>query len=156
MAKGTGPETPWPFREEIRVTFRDLDILGHVNHSVYFTWMENLRMEYFLRLFPTDRLEEVEFVLAEASARYLRPVRFRQKVRGEVAPGWVGNTSFGLLYRFRDPDREETLARGQTVQVMVDRRTSGKRPVPTPLREALLRDRLDPGPEGWPARPAQT
>ena len=156
MAKEPGPIPSWPFGQEIPVTFRDLDFLGHVNHAVYFTWMENLRVEYFLGVEPTGRLEEMDFVLAEASARYARPVRFRQKVWGEVAPGWVGNTSFSLLYRFLDPDRGEALARGQTIQVMMDRRSFKKRPIPPALKEALIRDRVDPGTEGWPDRQAQT
>ncbi len=156
MGKDPAPVPSWPFGQEIPVTFRDLDVMGHVNHAVYFTWMENLRVEYFLKLVPAGRLEEVDFVLAEASASYARPVRFRQRVRGEVAPGWVGNTSFSLVYRFRDPEQGETLARGQTVQVMVDRRSFEKKPVPSSLKEALTRDRVDIGQEGWPERRAQT
>jgi acyl-CoA thioester hydrolase len=156
MANAPSPGPSWPFGQEIPVTFRDLDVLGHVNHAVYFTWMENLRMEYLLGLVPAGRSEELDFVLAEATARYDRPVRFRQRVRGEVAPGWVGNTSFSLVYRFLGPGPDEVLARGQTIQVMVDRQTYEKKPVPAYLREALARDRVDPGKEGWSDRRAQT
>ena len=111
MAGGTTGSGEWPWRRPIEVSFRDLDVLGHVNHAVYLTWMENLRVGYFLNCAPSGRLEEMTFVLAEAAARYLKPVRFGQSLRGETAPGRVGRSSFSLLYRFLDPGSGEVLTR---------------------------------------------
>ncbi len=155
MAGGTTGSGEWPWRRPIEVSFRDLDVLGHVNHAVYLTWMENLRVGYFLNCAPSGRLEEMTFVLAEAAARYLKPVRFGQSLRGETAPGRVGRSSFSLLYRFLDPGSGEVLARGRTVQVMVE--PGGYRSIPlTPeLRSRLERDRVDPVSEGWES-PSQT
>lgn len=46
-------EFPFTHRETAR--FRDLDPMGHVNNSVYLTWIENALIEFMRRLGMFDQ-----------------------------------------------------------------------------------------------------
>jgi acyl-CoA thioester hydrolase len=143
---------PWPHRRHFRVTYRDLDVLGHLNHAVYFPFMETLRCEYYLSL--RDRPEDVralDIIVAEAACRYLAPAGYNAEFVGEIAPGrgGVGRTSFVLLYRFRHPTEARVYARGRTAIVAYDYERGAKKPVTPELRAALERDAVDAGAEGW-------
>lgn len=144
-----GSTKPWPHTQPIDVIFRDLDPLGHVNNAVHFTWMENLRTQYYLKIHGSLDTVSLDFVLAEATCRYLKPIRFGQALRGEMAPTEVGTTSWGLLYRFVDPADGTVLARGRSVQVCIDPKTFTKRPIPVRLRTVLMADSVSPDSEGW-------
>ncbi|HEY6237853.1 MAG TPA: thioesterase family protein, partial [Thermoplasmata archaeon] len=104
-----------------------------------------------LPLLGTTDPHALDIIIAEATCRYLAPVRFGQEILGEVAPSSrLGTSSFSLLYRFRDPSDESTVyARGRTVVVCYDYARNSKKPIPVDRRLALERDGIDPVEEGW-------
>lgn len=139
----------WPLSEPFDVTFRDLDLAGHVNNSVVFTWMETLRLHHYMRVSGLTDPLQIDFILAEASARYFVPVRYQHKVVGHVAPYTVGRTSWGLVYRFLDEPTGAVLMRGRSVQVAYDYQKLSKKPIPDPVRERLTRELVSAESEGW-------
>jgi acyl-CoA thioester hydrolase len=141
---------PWAFRERFEVTFRDLDLAGHVNNSVVFTWMETLRLHHYMLISGLEDPSSIDFILAEVQARYLVPVRYKHKVIGEVAPSRVGKSSWELLYRFLDEPTQTLLMRARSVQVSFDYPHQSKKPLSPSVRERLLRDQVAPETEGWP------
>src|ERR1700736_681302 len=58
------------FLRPIKVVFRDVDGLRHVNHAVYLTYCETARNEYWMKICGMKRVEELDFVLAELTVRY--------------------------------------------------------------------------------------
>lgn len=146
-----GADGRWRFRETFDVTFRDLDLAGHVNNSVVFTWMETLRLHHYMQASGLTDPGDIDFILAEATARYLVPVRYKHRVVGEVAPSHVGRTSWELLYRFIDEPTSTVLMRARSVQVAYDYKTLQKKPVPEAARKHFLSELVDPRTEGWPA-----
>ncbi len=147
-----GPAGRWPFSERIEVTFRDLDLAGHVNNSVVFTWMETARLHHYMRVSGLTDPMQIDFILAESAARYLVPVRFQHQVLVEVAPSHVGQSSWELLYRFTDAPTGTVLMRGRSVQVAYDYRSRQKKPIPEAVRAGLLRELVPPQSEGWEPR----
>jgi acyl-CoA thioester hydrolase len=143
--------SPWPAHRRFTVFYHDLDVLGHLNHAVYFPYMETLRCDYYLRTIGSLDPSELDIILAEASCRYLAPAFYGTEMIGEVAPSSpLGRTSFSLLYRFRDPsDPDKIYARGRTVVVCYDYATNSKKEIPLERRKLLERDAVDPKPEGW-------
>jgi acyl-CoA thioester hydrolase len=117
-----GGSTAWPAQRRFTVFYHDLDVLGHLNHAVYFPYMETLRCDYYLRTIGSLDPSQLDIILAEASCRYLAPAFYGTEMIGEVAPAApLGRTSFSLLYRFRDPsDPSQLYARGRTVVVCYD------------------------------------
>ena len=158
----------WPHRRAFRATYHDIDALNHLNHAAYFPWMETLRCEYYLPLLGTDDPTRLDIIVAEATARYLRPVAYGEEVEGEVAPARpLGRTSFVLLYRFskrgsgsagkedgrveggEEGGEREVVARGRTVIVTYDYARGAPTPIPPDRRAALERDAVDPASDGW-------
>lgn len=127
--------------ESIRVRFRDVDAMQHVNNAVYFTWMETARTEYYMRMRAIQRLEDVDIIIARATCEYVRGVRFGETVKVRVWPSRIGTTSFDLSYELLVG--KEVVARGLTVQVCFDYETHAKKEIPSALREVLAADRED-------------
>ena len=145
------PPTPWRVRRSFRVTYHDVDALNHLNHAVYFPWMEPLRCDYYLPVLGATDPRHLDIILAEATCRFLAPLAYGDEVVGEVAPARpLGRTSFSLLYRFRRSDAPATwVARGRTVIVCFDYEKGTKKEIPSDRRAVLERDAVDPAPEGW-------
>ena len=79
------------FRHSLAARFRDCDLFGHVNNSVYFTYMEEARWAYWRELtgdFPHSRLPGL--ILARAECDFIRPVQ-----PGERIDIWLGATKIG-------------------------------------------------------------
>jgi acyl-CoA thioester hydrolase len=133
------------------VFYHDLDVLGHLNHAVYFPYMETLRCDYYLKTMGSLDPSQLDIILAEASCRYLSPAFYGTVMVGEVAPALpLGRTSFSLLYRFRNPNDTNTVyARGKTVVVCDDYESNRKKEIPSDRRAQLERDGVDPASEGW-------
>ncbi|MCI4318302.1 MAG: acyl-CoA thioesterase [Thermoplasmata archaeon] len=146
------PLPPWPFHRPVPVVYHDIDALNHLNHAAYFRFMETLRCEYYLPILGHTDPTRLDIIVAEATCRYLAPVRYGQELLGEVAPSLpLGRTSFTLLYRFRSPrpTSPTVFARGRTVLVSFDYEKGAKKEIPMKLRAALERDGIDPASEGW-------
>lgn len=152
----SGRSTRWGHSEPFEVEFRDLDLAGHVNNSVVFTWMETVRLHHYMRVSGLDDPAQIDFILAEATARYLVPVRYKHRVVGEIAPSNVGRTSWELLYRFVDEPSGTVLMRGRSVQVAYDYKTLQKKPIPEQVRARLMEQLVSAESEGWSAPERRT
>ncbi len=130
------------FEERIRVRFRDVDAMQHVNNAVYFTWMESARTEYYLQARGVRNVEDVDIIVARATCEYKRGVRLGEEVAVRVWPSRVGSTSFDLSYELRVGD--EVVALGHTVQVSYDYTKRTKKPIPEGLRAVLERELGEP------------
>ena len=141
---------PWPRQRKFTIFYHHIDVLDHLNHAVYFPFMETLRCDYYLPVIGETDPVKLDIILAEATCRYLAPVRYGMEVLGEVAPARpLGRTSFSLLYRFRDPEGSTVYARGRTVVVCFDYEKDRKKEIPSDRRARLERDSVDPATEGW-------
>jgi acyl-CoA thioester hydrolase len=146
----SSPTHPWPHARRFKIQYGELDVLNHLNHAVYFRFMETLRTEYYLGLRHSSKPHDLDIIIAEARCRYLLPAAYEAELVGEVAPARpIGRTSFSLLYRFSDERQRVVTARGLTVIVSYDYAKGSKKPIPDSVRPALERDAVDPKDEGW-------
>lgn len=134
MAESSDPRR---FHVEIPVRFRDLDPMGHVNNSVYFTYMEMARTAYWQELHHDYTYDVLDFVLARAECDFVSPAMLREVVRVEVWLAKIGTSSFVLDYEMDDVDTDRLIARGKTVQVMIDGETGRPRSIEPALRERM-------------------
>src|SRR5688572_30904834 len=72
------------FHVKIPVRFRDLDPMGHVNNSVYFTYLEVARTAYWQELHHDYSYDVLDFVVARAECDYVSAAMLREVVRVEV------------------------------------------------------------------------
>ena len=150
-----GPTTepnarPWPTRRTFAITYHDIDVLNHLNHAAYFPFMETLRCDYYLPLLGSTDPKVLDIIVVEATCLYLSTVAYGQELLGEVAPALpLGRTSFSLLYRFRDSQSSEVVARGRTVIVSYDYARASKKEIPPDRRARMERDGVPLASEGW-------
>ncbi len=130
-----------PFVTEIKVIFRDLDPLEHVNNAVYFTYMEVARTEFYMQLTGARSLGEVRFIIAKATCDYRYPAKFGDLLIVAVWPSEVGNSSFKLQYRMTLKKEGTLVAEGETVQVAYDYEARKTIVLPEGVRNLLLQER---------------
>ncbi len=126
-------------RINVQLRWRDMDMLGHLNQSVYHELLEEGRaavMWELMRRAGSDNIPGT-YVLAHVDLDYHTEVR---KDHGEVeivvTVSGVGNSSFRLRHELRLPDGTVS-ASGETVMVAWDPRSRGKRALTEAERAAL-------------------
>ena len=126
-----------PFSHPIEVRFRDLDAMGHVNHAVVITFMEQARFQWWRSFLGGRRFQEEGFLVARAEVDYRLPILLGDDVRVELRCAKVGNSSFELGYRLTKGLGGEVFVQGKTVQVMVDFTINRPKPLAAPTRAWL-------------------
>lgn len=125
--------TPYPYEIRLPVTFRDIDVLGHINNAVYVTWFEAARTGYIMELCTLKRLEDLPVILAETTCRYIDQGEWGETaVIGCGVSRW-GNKSFDLAYRIATATGR-VLAAGRSVQVYYDYETRQTVAIPQQFR----------------------
>jgi acyl-CoA thioester hydrolase len=126
----------YPYTIGVDVTFRDLDALGHVNNSVYLTYLETARITYLIHLLELKAPAGLPIIMAEANVAYKSPAFFGERLAVGVGVSRFGGKSFDMLYRVEAADGR-LVALGKTVQVMYDYEAARTIPVPEELRERV-------------------
>ncbi len=89
-----------PFKVQVR--FSDLDVLGHVNNSVYLTYFESARVYYFKHLLDEDWSWETDsVVLVKNEVEYIRPILLHDIPEVEIYTAHIGGKSFTFGYNIR-------------------------------------------------------
>ena len=130
----------WPIKCEIPVPWGDLDAFKHVNHTVFLTWMETARMNYFIAC-GFDELHNSEGVgpiLAGLQVDYLSPVSFPDTVTVHTTVTRIGNSSFEMGYRITsEANGEKMVAQGRVSGVVFDYESGKSTSMPDSLRRRI-------------------
>ena len=131
--------TRWAYEMNVQATLRDTDGLGHVNNAVYLTWLEEVRTRYVAARRGFEKIEQMDFVLAQTTLNFRSPVYFHETVILRCAPTRVGTSSWAMAYEGRTEDGE-IVVEATSVQVTYDYATKKKAPLPADWRRALVAD----------------
>jgi acyl-CoA thioester hydrolase len=121
---------------KIQVRFADLDVLGHVNNSVYLSYFEITRVHYF-RLLLGNEWDWRKFgvVLVRNEIDYKRSILLYDEPEIFMHTEFIGSKSFGLGYELMV--KGECYSSGKSVMVCYDANIQATIPVPDMLRMAL-------------------
>lgn len=122
------------YETELRIRIRDLDHLKHVNNSMYATYMEQARADYFSEVLDIG-LNELEIAVVSSRIEFKKQLKYGGCVVVQVRVPELGRTSFPFEYRFLDG--EEEVATARTVQVALDSDADVARPLPDFWRETI-------------------
>lgn len=126
------------FKIQIHVRFRDIDGMGHVNNSVFFTYFEEGRKAFFQNISKNSDRSVFPFILAHIGCDFLSPIRLDTQLSLEMWVKEIGNKSFGIGYNLADlTDGSITYAKGESVQVCFDYRENKSIAVPAELKQKL-------------------
>jgi acyl-CoA thioester hydrolase len=127
-----------PFSIRFPVRFRDVDVLGHVNNAVYFTYMESARTAYWLKTFGGTSLRDLQFIVAHAECDFKIAARYGDELEVTIRTTSVRNSSFDWNYEIRNAITSELIANGKTIQVYYNYAEEKSAPVPPEIRTKLL------------------
>jgi len=137
------------YRHKLCVRFRDCDAMGHVNHAVYFTYLEQCRLTFWRELTGTPS-PHTRVIIARAECDYRAPAHFGDELEVRLNVGEVGRSSFTLVYEVVQAGSDRLVAGGKTVMVSYDYAAGASVPLPAATR-ALL-ETLLMGSDGGPDR----
>jgi acyl-CoA thioester hydrolase len=112
------------FEHPVDVRWRDVDALGHVNHAVFLTYLEEGRDAFFKQTFGG----EPDYVVARVEVDLRAEVRYPERqVTVRLAVEHLGTTSLTTRETILTP-AQEIAAEARVVTVRWDRRA--RKPVP--------------------------
>ena len=125
---------PSPF--EIQVRFSDIDVMGHVNNSIYLSYFEMTRVHYFEKLLGAKwDYNKDGFLLGRNEVDYIRPVLLTDKPRIIMKTVKIGNKSFTLSYEIHVDD--VVCTKGISVMICFDSIQNSTIPIPAKMQVAL-------------------
>jgi acyl-CoA thioester hydrolase len=124
---------------KIETRFRDMDAMNHVNSSVYLTYFEMARIDYFDTIGLTDI--KIPAVLGPAvmtqTCNYRNQVHHPAVLDAGVRCVRIGNTSFSLEYEFYLEGTDVVACDGSTTLAWVDYGIGKAIGFPDVLRDAI-------------------
>ena len=119
------------------VTFRDLDVFGHVNNAVYLTYIENARIRYLREVLGIESPEDLLVIVAKVHIDFLSRATLGETLDVGTRVSRIGTKSFDMDHEIHGPDGR-VVARAETTLVTFDYRGDSTMPVPE-----LWRDRIE-------------
>ena len=121
---------------QVDVRFKDIDVGGHAHHSLALVFFEEARAHYWRDVVGKGKLEDVDFILAEAKVRYHARILYPLRLSVGVRVSALGRKHFIMEYLVQDPGGE-ALASGETTMVMYDYQEGKTKRIPDETRQAL-------------------
>ena len=129
---------PKKFEITIQVRFKDLDPMQHVNNSVYFSYFEIGRLEFFRNIVNDIEFKRYPFILARVEANFLKPITVHHpEVVLKMWAGEFGNKSFKFFYEIVSRDGDVKFCTGESVQVFFDYKENKTIPVPEDFKKLI-------------------
>ncbi|KLU20322.1 thioesterase [Caballeronia mineralivorans PML1(12)] len=127
------------FELSMPLRWGDMDAFGHVNNTVYFRFMEEVRISWFRQLaIAGANVEGQGPVIVNASMEFLRQLHYPGNVIGSMFVGPPGRSSFDTRFElFRADDPTTLYARGTAKCVWIDYAAAKSVQIPELLRHAI-------------------
>ena len=91
----------------LQIRFNDIDALGHLNNSVYFSFYDLGKTEYFASVCPGVDWEKTGIVVVHIEADFVKQIFASDHIAVQTAVSEVGTKSFHLLQRVIDTKTNE-------------------------------------------------
>ena len=121
------------------IRWGDMDAMGHVNNTVYFRYLEQARIDWFVQLgTPADPGREFGPVVINAHCAFMKQLRYPGEIEVVTYVGEIGRSSFETIQEIRRIDSPDVIAAsGGAKVVWIDYRREKSVVLPDPLRAAL-------------------
>lgn len=135
----------YKYRTVIPVRFSDIDAYGNVSNTIYFTYFEIARSNYWREIVKWD-WEDAGVILGRAEINYLKPIKLEDQIACYVRTSRIGNSSFDVMYIVvkQTEHGEEICTTGKTVCIAYDYEANKSIPIPRRERQSMI-DYDEPG-----------
>lgn len=121
---------------KIQVRFSDLDIMGHVNNSVYLSYFEYARVQYFGQLLGLNwDWKKHGVLLVRNEIDYIKPILLTDVPEVFISVDGIGSKSFTLSYEVKVDGNVTTT--GKSVLVCFDSSKNASIEIPVEMRTLL-------------------
>lgn len=131
---------PGDFRHvcPLQLRFSDVDVLGHVNNTVYLSFYDTGKAHYFSAV-RGERMdwEHVDTVIANVNCAYINPIFFGDEIAVATRCESIGEKSFHLLQMLFEQRTGQIKSVCQTVMVSYDAVEKKSTPLSEEWRKAL-------------------
>jgi acyl-CoA thioester hydrolase len=127
------------FEYTMPIRWGDMDAFGHVNNTVYFRYMEQVRISWFEQIGIAGGNGEGQGpVIVNASMEFLKQLHYPGDVIGHLSVGQPGRSSFDTRFElYRSDDPATLYARGAAKIVWIDYAAGKSVPIPALLRQII-------------------
>lgn len=127
-------------RIPLQIRFNDIDILGHLNNTVYFGFFDTGKAYFFEEIMDGKMdWKKVDTVIANVDCAYVAPIYFGEKIEVRTRCVNIHDKSFRLQQVIIETDTGQLKAAAETVMVSFDAATQKATEMPSRIREALER-----------------
>ncbi|MDH8701626.1 acyl-CoA thioester hydrolase [Dysgonomonadaceae bacterium PH5-43] len=121
----------------IQLRFTDIDKFGHVNNTVYFTYYDLGKAEYFASVFPNLDFEKEGVVVVNIEANFLSQIFADDQVAVQTAVTKIGTKSLTLVQQVIDTTTKEVKCVCKSVLVAFDIKKGDSKEIPQEWKEAI-------------------
>lgn len=123
---------------DLQIRFNDIDILGHLNNTVYFSFFDTGKA-YFFESIMKSRMDwqRVESVIANIDCAYVSPVYLGDSIEVRTRCTGIYDKSFKIQQVIVDKNSGELKAAAETIMVSFNPDTKQSMEIPALWREAL-------------------
>ncbi|HEY3597361.1 MAG TPA: acyl-CoA thioesterase [Paraburkholderia sp.] len=127
------------FEMSMPIRWGDMDAFGHVNNTVYFRYMEQVRISWLEHLGISGAHSSAQGpVIVNASMEFLKQLHYPGDVIGRMTVGKPGRSSFDTGFELTRADDPHTVyARGSARCVWIDYAAAKSVPMPDLLRSTI-------------------
>lgn len=134
------PLTAFTHSVPVQIRFNDIDILGHLNNTVYFSFFDTGKAYFFEHIMP-GRMDwkKVDTVIANVDCAYIAPIYFGENIDVLTRCVAIHDKSFRLQQVLAVHETGQIKAAAETVMVSFDAEKQCVMDMPAHIREALER-----------------
>lgn len=126
------------FEMVIPIRWGDMDAMGHVNNTVYFRYLESLRIEWFRSIDCLPDPGGVGPVIINAFCSFIRQLEYPGEVLARHYAGAMGRSTIDTYATLERTDRPgEVYASGGATVVWTDFKAQKSVPLPESIRALL-------------------
>ena len=123
----------------IPIRWGDMDAMGHVNNTIYFRYLEIVRIEWMASVCGPSDPRGKGFVIANAFCNFIRQLEYPGDILARHYVANAGRTSFDTFITLERTDEPGRLyATGGATTVWVDNVAKQALPLPEPLRALIV------------------
>lgn len=105
----------------MQIRFNDVDVLGHMNNTIYFTLYDTAKAAYFTDVKGKQMdWKSVDVVVANVNCAYLAPIFFGESIEVLTTCISISEKSFKLLQMIRESNTLEPKSICETIMVSFD------------------------------------
>ncbi|MDL2257305.1 acyl-CoA thioesterase [Bacteroidales bacterium OttesenSCG-928-I14] len=121
----------------IQLRFSDIDKFGHVNNSVYFTYYDLGKAEYFAAAYPNLNMKKEGAVVVHIEVDFLSPILATENIAVQTTVTEIGTKSMTLIQQVINTDTNQTKCVCKTILVAFDIVKHDSIDIPEEWKEAI-------------------